>query len=200
MTTLTNAQSLTKSEEALILSGDVKMALPVIQVDVPSELAVLKATSAPVNPKDKNVKVLVDRMLLAVQDPMHAGVGIAAPQVGINRQIIWVQRLDKKNEPFEVYFNPKITWASNLLRKGAEGCLSIADTRGEVYRHYAIELEYQNLKGQWLKEKVEGFTAVIFQHEIDHLNGILFTDRLEEQTLKSFAPLNESVEFFIQRP
>ena len=92
-----------------------------------------------------------------------------------------MQRFDKKDEPFELYLNPKIIWRSQLLRKGMEGCLSIPDFSSEVLRNYTIKISYYDKEAQFHEEMIEGFTAVVFQHEYDHLNGILFTDRLKEQ-------------------
>lgn len=185
------AQKFDKSELDLIKSGSVNERMYVIQTDNETELKILKSKSKNINPKSKDLELLINRMYLAVTHPTDGGVGIAAPQVGINRNVIWVQRFDKPGEPFEVYINPKIIWKSELMRKGAEGCLSIPDERGEVFRHYMIEIEYQDRKGKKHSEKVEGFTAVIFQHEIDHLDGILFTDRLKEQENKELQSNDE---------
>lgn len=193
------AQKFSKSERELIKNGNTSEKMYVIQTDVEKELEILKTASKDISPKAKDLDILINRMYLAVTHPTDGGVGIAAPQVGINRNIIWVQRFDKPSEPFEVYINPKIVWHSELMRKGAEGCLSIPDTRGNVYRHYAIEIEYQDRKGKKHSEKVEGFTAVIFQHEIDHLNGILFTDRLKEQESKDFYPINNQTELYLEQ-
>lgn len=109
------------------------------------------------------------------------GVGIAAPQVGINRKVIWVQRFDKQGEPLEYFINPVITWKSELQNLGPEGDLSIPEFRGQFYRSKVIQLQYVDLKGQKFTEIVEGFTAVIFQHEIDHLFGILISDKKEKE-------------------
>ena len=138
-------------------------------------------------------------MYLAVTDSLHPGVGIAAPQVGINRNVIWVQRFDKPGEPLELYLNPKITWRSKLLRKGVEGCLSIPDTMGLVLRNYTIRLTYQDIDGMHHEEMVEGFTAVIFQHETDHLYGILFTDRLAEQEANAYHRINDEVDLYLEQ-
>ncbi len=192
------AQKFSKSERELISNGDTSERMYVIQTDVEQELKILKTKSKDISPKAKDLDILINRMYLAVTHPTDGGVGIAAPQVGINRNIIWVQRFDKPSQPFQVYLNPKITWKSELMRKGAEGCLSIPDTKGDVYRHYAIEIEYQDRKGKRHSEKIEGFTAVIFQHEIDHLNGILFTDRIKEQENKSFYPINNQTELYLE--
>jgi peptide deformylase len=172
--------------------------LRVTQVTDSADLKILKAVSTDINPKDKLIHVLAKRMYLAMRDPARPGVGIAAPQVGINKNIIWVQRFDKLGEPFEYYVNPKIVWRSNLIRKGAEGCLSIPDERGDVYRNYTIQISYFDAQGNFKQEVIEGFTAVIFQHEIDHLNGVLFTDRMIEQQVYKENPLSETIKLSLE--
>lgn len=128
---------------------------------------------------DSILNRLSDRLLATVRDSMSLGVGIAAPQIGILKQMIWVQRFDKEGFPFEVYLNPVILNYSSEKQSCTEGCLSIPDKKGDSgQRAQSIQLRYQNLQGQEFEEVVEGFTAVIFQHEIDHLNGILFIDYL----------------------
>ncbi|MDR1983884.1 MAG: peptide deformylase [Prevotellaceae bacterium] len=124
----------------------------------------------------KNLKT---QMLFTVQDTANTGVGIAAPQVGISRRLIAVQRFDKPDEPFEFYANAYIVYYSDEKRIGAEGCLSIPDWRGNVERSETIVIKYidtENLKPR--TDTVSGFTAVIFQHEVDHLDGVLFIDKL----------------------
>jgi peptide deformylase len=135
--------------------------------------------SADIDPKDPNTAILVERMKLSLLST-GSGVGIAAPQVGINRRIIWVQRFDKEGKPFEYFLNPVILW-SQLQNLGSEGDLSITDFRDQFYRSKVIQLEYSDLKGKKHTEIVEGFTAVIFQHEIDHLSGILISDKKEKK-------------------
>ncbi|GGD26605.1 peptide deformylase [Flavobacterium orientale] len=193
------SQSFSKAERDLILSGPETEMLRVTQVTDSADLKILKAVSTDINPKDKLIPVLAKRMYLAMRDPARPGVGIAAPQVGINKNIIWVQRFDKPNEPFEYYVNPKIVWRSNLIRKGAEGCLSIPDERGDVYRNYTIQISYFDANGDFKQEVIEGFTAVIFQHEIDHLEGILFTDRMIEQQAFQSAPIGEGVNLSLEK-
>lgn len=175
------AQSFTESERQFILSASDTTPLYVTQVTVPEELQILKAVSTDIDPKDAVLPILAKRMYLAMRDPLRPGVGIAGPQVGVNRNVFWVQRLDKPGEPFEFYINPKIVWGSGLLRKGMEGCLSIPIERGDVLRHYAIQVSYYDVEGKFHEEHLEGFTAVIFQHEYDHLIGKLFTERIQEQ-------------------
>lgn len=191
-------QKFTDAERNLVNSGSKGNLMRVLQVTDPADSKVLKASSTDVNLKDESLPLLIDRMLTTVNDPASPGVGIAAPQVGINRNVIWVQRFDKAGEPFEVYLNPKITWRSSLLRKGEEGCLSIADQRGDVLRNYTIRITYYDRNGKFYDEMVEGFTAVIFQHEIDHLMGILFTDRLEQQKTVEYSLINGEVGLYLE--
>ena len=176
-----SAQKFNKEEARLIQSGDANSMMKVIQITDPNELKILKSVSTDIDLKDKLLPVLAKRMFLSMRDPANPGIGIAAPQIGINKNIFWVQRFDKKDEPFELYLNPKIIWRSQLLRKGMEGCLSIPDFSSEVLRNYTIKISYYDKEAQFHEEMIEGFTAVVFQHEYDHLNGILFTDRLKEQ-------------------
>ena len=138
-------------------------------------------------------------MVTTVTHPSQDGVGIAGPQVGLNRRVVAVQRFDKEGEPFEVYPNVSIVWMSDSLAYGPEGCLSVPDRRGDVLRSQEIVIEYADLEqirsgilSRPLKHEseghettlptrrdtIKGFTAVIFQHEIDHLDGILYIDRL----------------------
>ena len=193
------AQKFTDAERALITGGSKGQLMRVLQTTDAADLKILKAASTDIDLKDKDLQLLIDRMHATVNDSLNAGVGIAAPQVGINKNIIWVQRFDKPGEPFEAYLNPKITWSSALLRKGAEGCLSIPDLRGDVLRHYTIQLSYYDRYGVHHKEMVEGFTAVIFQHETDHLMGILFTDRLEQQKPKEYSLINGEVNLYLEK-
>lgn len=175
-----HAQELTPAEIALISQGDIASALPVYQTTEAHQHQTLLRLSQDIDPLDKNTAILVNRMKesLLLTD---GGVGIAAPQVGINRKVIWVQRFDKEGEPLEYFINPVIIWKSELQNLGPEGDLSIPDFRDQFYRSQVIQLGYTDLKGQRHSEIVEGFTAVIFQHEIDHLYGILISDKKEKE-------------------
>ncbi|MBA5630588.1 peptide deformylase [Moheibacter lacus] len=177
-------EKISETEKQLIGSNSTEM-MRVYNRNSPTDSITLKAISHPIKPKNKWTQVLAERMLLSVKN--EGGVGIAAPQVGINRRMVWVQRFDKPEKPFELFINPEIIWQSVLMQKGPEGDLSF-DERGLVMRHYAIQVRYQNLIGETLTEMMEGFTAVIFQHERDHLDGILLTDRIKEQENMNFEP------------
>jgi len=126
------------------------------------------------------LKINNTRLFTTVRDSMSMGVGIAAPQVGILKQIIWVQRFDKEGFPFEVYLNPKIINYSAEKQDCKEGCLSIPDRSDTTKtRSESITITYDRPDQSQAEEVIEGFTAVIFQHEIDHLHGILYLDHLE---------------------
>ena len=148
---------------------------------------------------------LKQRMLLTVNDTTDPGVGIAAPQVGVSKRLIAVQRFDKPGEPVECYVNPQIEYLSEKQVLGVEGCLSVPNRSDSVWRSEEIIITYLcergkeknvkigakrfavnmdiNYSEEWkmVRDTVDGFTAVIFQHEIDHLDGILFTDRVAKE-------------------
>lgn len=193
-----SAQKFNKQERALIQSGSTATMMKVIQTIDEDELKILKTASSDVDLKDKLLPVLAERMFLSMRDTLNPGIGIAAPQVGINRNLFWVQRFDKVDEPFEFYVNPEIIWRSALLRKGVEGCLSIPELRGDVYRNYTLQIKYWDKEGKFHQEIVEGFTAVVFQHEYDHIKGILFTDRLKEQEHTEFSKVGDEINLYLK--
>lgn len=186
----------TSEEREIILKGDTTtlMAMPPLSSKEGSRA--LRDTSINVDPLEPLLPILAHRMYLCVTDSNVGGVGIAAPQVGINRNLIWVQRYDKTQMPFEFFINPQILWKSELARKGVEGDLSFPE-RGEVLRSYVIQVEYQTLKGEKKTEIIEGFTAVIVQHEMDHLKGILLTDRAKEVNDPPYIPAAPHIQFYI---
>lgn len=194
-----SAQKFSKEEKKLIQAGDAKTMMKVIQITDEKELKILTSVSTDVDPKDELLPVLAERMFLSMRDPANPGIGIAAPQVGINKNVFWVQRFDKEGEPFEFYLNPKIIWRSALLRKGMEGCLSIPDIDGEVLRNYTIKLTYFDRDGKFHEEMIEGFTAVVFQHEYDHLNGILFTERIKQQEKLEVSKVDGEMNLFLEK-
>ncbi|MDR6370760.1 peptide deformylase [Chryseobacterium bernardetii] len=186
---LLKAQKLTAKEISIINQGDINTALPIYQTTDASQHQTLLSISSEANPLDPNTAVLVKRMKESLLST-DGGVGIAAPQVGINRKIIWVQRFDKEGTPLEYFINPVIVWRSDLQNLGPEGDLSIPEFRDQFYRSKVIQLEYVDLKGQKYSEIVEGFTAVIFQHEIDHLFGILISDKKEKEKNDSYRKVD----------
>lgn len=174
----------TTDQKELIMNGDGLDPMRVYLITDRSDSLLLRTKSENVKPDstDEVLQRLIDRMYRTVRDSMSMGVGIAAPQVGILKNIIWVQRLDKKGVPFEAYLNPVITKYSKKKRPCREGCLSIPIRRDTTrIRSFQIKVAYDKIDGTHHKEKVEDFTSVIFQHEIDHLNGILYIDHLEQE-------------------
>lgn len=182
-------QKYTPSELALIRNGDMDTALEIPQTTDSLQHAVLLQMSQDAIPKNADTKRLVMRMKAALL-ATKSGVGIAAPQVGINRNIIWVKRFDQPNTPFGYYINPVILWRSKLQNLGPEGDLSIPDFRDQFYRSKVIQVAYYDLEGKKHTEIVEGFTAVIFQHEIDHLFGILISNKIKEQQNQLFEKVD----------
>lgn len=186
---LVNAQKLTSTELSIINQGDIKTALPIYQTTDADQHKTLLSLSTEIDPMDSNTATLVKRMKESLLST-DGGVGIAAPQVGINRKVIWVERFDKTGNPLEYFINPVIVWRSELQNLGPEGDLSIPEFRDQFYRSKVIQLEYVDLKGQKYSEIVEGFTAVIFQHEIDHLFGILISDKKEKEKNDSYKKVD----------
>lgn len=191
-------QNFSADDLKIINNGTETEKLRVLQITNEKDLTVLTTTSVDLKFDDPSIAILEKRMFSTVQDPEHAGVGIAAPQIGINKNLIVVQRFDKVGEPFESYINPKIIWRSKFIRNGVEGCLSIPDRREEVLRSNTIRLQYISKEGKIKEENIEGFTAVIFQHEVDHLYGILYPDRVEEAQKEEFEPLSDKMQFYIK--
>lgn len=176
------ASTWTEEEKEVIgQAADTKMRL--YTIDNKEDSLFLRKECLPLDKKDigtPEFERLRQRMLLTVTDPNNEGVGIAAPQVGIGRQLIAVQRMDKQGMPFEFYVNPHLTSFSEEKRIGREGCLSVPGISGKVERSEWVVLEHNDIQTYELKrDTIRGFTAVIFQHETDHLNGTLYIDKTE---------------------
>ncbi|MBQ3711535.1 MAG: peptide deformylase [Bacteroidales bacterium] len=177
-----NGGGLTRAEKALISGSDSLMR--VLTVADSADLDVLRAESVDFTAADlqsPEFAALVAKMKYTVQDPSQDGVGIAAPQVGLNRRLIVVCRLDLPGEPFEAFANVQIDslWGEDLV--GREGCLSIPGLRGNVARKEFAAISYADPSDFTVRsEVVSGYVARIFQHEVDHLAGILYTDRTGE--------------------
>lgn len=129
----------------------------------------------------KDFQQLVNDMVETMRDA--PGVGLAAPQIAISQRLIVVEFGDEEDEnaPQKLYVvaNPEIISASDEKVNGIEGCLSIPDLIGEVERHQSVVVKGLNRYGKPTKIKAEGWLARIFQHEIDHLDGILYPDRTD---------------------
>jgi len=141
--------------------------------------AILRIKAKTVKDFDQDFQVLVDDMIETMR--VAPGVGLAAPQVGVSTRLIVVEFGDLEDDsvPKKLYAlaNPEILKASQATVVDIEACLSVPDLAGEVERAESIVLKGQNRHGQEMKLKLKGWFARIFQHEIDHINGILYIDR-----------------------
>lgn len=173
------------AERELINSGQKKDTFRVLSIANQQDSLILRKRSKDLKQiKDnKDLTLLLERMKVTMD--AEEGIGIAAPQVGINRNIFLFTRIDEPQQKVQVAINPRITAHSDsLVCFERDGCLSIPDIRGNSKRYAWIEVSYHDEHGNLIKERFSGhkrpdnFTNIIFQHEYDHINGILFIDKL----------------------
>ena len=140
---------------------------------------VLRRKARKVTSFDDDLQVLVNDMVETMRD--EPGVGLASPQVGVSSRLVVVEWGDDEDEhapkKLFVVINPEIIKSSPDMEMGVEGCLSIPGLVGEVERHCSVVVKGMNRHGSPMKVKAKGWLARIFQHEIDHLDGVLFPDR-----------------------
>lgn len=148
---------------------------------------VLKQKSLPVEQVDDELRALMDDML----ETMYAapGIGLAAIQIGVPKRVIVMDIARPEEEPAPRYFvNPEILWKSDDTAPYEEGCLSVPEIYDEVERPARVKLRYLNYQGETVEEDADGLFAVCIQHEMDHLEGVLFIDYLSrlkrEQAVK----------------
>jgi len=166
---------------------------------------VLRRKAKPITKFDKELQTLIDDMIETMRGA--PGVGLAAPQVGVSERLAVIEYAEDEDDDDEiedaekpakpkqlfVIINPEIVKASEEKVNGIEGCLSIPGLLGEVERYEALQVKALNRYGKPVKLKVDGWMARIFQHEIDHLNGVLFTDlatRVWKPTAEEEIPLD----------
>lgn len=166
-------------EREIITRSDSVMYVTVM----PEDSAILRTPSADLTPEELAsplLRELMAKMLRTVQDPSQDGIGIAAPQVGINKRIIWLQRLDQEGEPWRCYLNMHIDSLFGPQIVAAEGCLSLPTLRGNVSRSTSVIVSYIDPETMApSRDTIHGYTARLFQHEIDHLEGIVYADRTD---------------------
>ena len=174
-----NHRPFSKEQRLIIRQSDSVMYVTVM----PEDSAILRTPCADFTKaelKSKDLKTLMAKMLATVRSPQQDGVGIAAPQVGISKRLVCLQRFDKEGGPFECYPNVRIDSLFGEIGKGPEGCLSVPPMRGLVPRYTNVIVSYVDLATlETRRDTVSGYTAVIFQHECDHLDGILYIDRAD---------------------
>ena len=138
---------------------------------------VLKQVSQPVDKVDDELRALMDDMLETMYDA--PGIGLAAIQIGVPKRVIVMDLARQDEEPQPRYYvNPEILWASEETAPYEEGCLSVPEIFDEVERPARVKLRYLNYQGEQVEEDAEGLFAVCIQHEMDHLEGVLFIDHL----------------------
>ena len=139
--------------------------------------SVLRVKANPIEKITPEILALADEMLVTMR--RAPGIGLAAPQVGHSiRMMIVTYGLEEERPEPRVLINPEILEHGDEIEKCEEGCLSVPDITGVVPRWTWIRIRAQNLDGEVFEEELEGWTARIFQHEFDHLEGVLFVDRL----------------------
>ena len=165
--------------------------LPILTVPDP----VLKQKSLPVEQVDDALRALMDDMLETMYDA--PGIGLAAIQIGVPKRVI-VMDLARQDEPKQpqYFVNPEILWSSDETAPYEEGCLSVPEIFDEVDRPARVKLRYLNYQGEQVEEDAEGLFAVCIQHEMDHLNGVLFIDHLSrlkrEQAVKKVKKMGKA--------
>ena len=161
-------------------------ALPILTIPDP----ILRGKSAPVEAVTDDTRRFLDRMLERMYEA--PGIGLAAIQVGVPRRLVTID-ISKEEDIREPMFlvNPEILWASDERATHEEGCLSIPDYYAEVERPARVGVRYIDRDGKIVEQEAEGLLAVCLQHEIDHLNGVLFIDYLSklkrDLVVKKFA-------------
>ncbi len=150
---------------------------------------ILYADNPKLRQKAKKVKVFGPQLRQLANDMIETmrvsnGVGLAGPQIGVLQRIFVAEIPEEDDDPLSgkpfVIVNPEITKRSAEMEEGQEGCLSIPGWLGEVNRHHSIEIKARTVTGKPIKMKVSGFLARVFQHENDHLDGILFVDHIKD--------------------
>jgi peptide deformylase len=154
---------------------------------------VLKQVSTPVESVDDELRALMDDMLETMYDA--PGIGLAAVQIGVPKRVIVMDlaKSDEEEPRPQFFVNPEIVWASDETAPYEEGCLSVPEIYDEVERPARVKIRYLNYQGEQVEEEAEGLYAVCIQHEMDHLEGVLFIDHLSrlkrEQAVKKVKKL-----------
>lgn len=161
-------------------------------------MEVVKAPDPRLRVKTKPVKKITQGLISTLNNMIKLtqkykdpeGVGLAATQVGLDESFFVARLHDSKkippSEKFSSYINPKILSYSKATKTYFEGCLSIPAVWGEVKRHISIKVSFQDVGGNQITKTLKNISAWIFQHEIDHLNGVLFSERILQQKGKFY--------------
>ena len=181
---------MTEQEKKLVNSGDADAPMRVLLTTDEADSLFLRQQSEDVDVVgiglNRDLKKLIERMKATLAQ--EEGAGLAAAQVGIARNIFLFVRVNDPDMPVQVAINPKIMkHPEEQICFEGDGCLSIPDESGASMRYPWVEVEYYDQNGKCIRETLSGgsretdYTGIIFQHEYDHLQGVLFTDRLCER-------------------
>lgn len=160
---------------------------------------ILRKVAGEVEPQQINSDEF--RQLLAdMQDSMrhYGGIGIAAPQIGVSLQVALIELQgtnrygEEINLPLTAFINPKLEFLSDEEQGFWEGCLSVPGLRGYVERPRKLKVNFLDVKGELREIMAEGFLATVIQHELDHLFGVLYVDRIKDPKLLSYQEEYES--------
>ena len=169
----------------------------------------LRRRSEPVGEVTPELRELAARMIVTVFENETSGVGLAAPQVGVNTRLIVLATHDPAEPPPVTasagelllgprmplaLINPEVVWFSAETETRDEGCLSVPEVNGQVERPARVVLRASTLDGELIQVECAGLLGRCIQHEIDHLDGILFIDRLRDEERAAVAPLVEALE------
>lgn len=158
--------------------------MTILPIETGTDNEVLRKKAVKVLKVDKRMKKIIGDMIDTLNH--EEGLGLAAPQVGISERIIIVRLNAKSSHEMTIaIINPEILSTSKEIVMGEEGCLSLPDIYDDVERYKEIRVRFQDLSGTTQILDLEGMNARIIQHEMDHLDGILFVDRVKEHSKKS---------------
>jgi peptide deformylase len=180
---------MTVQEQKIINESGIDIPFRVLKTDNVEDSVFLRKKGKDIDVKNiadnKDWQHFIERLKLTME--IESGVGIAAPQVGISRNFFLFTRIGQSGMPVNAAINPKIVnHSEEIICFEGDGCLSIPNISGTSRRYAWVDVEYYNEKGELIKERLSGtsrgsdFTGVIFQHEYDHLQGVLFIDKLCE--------------------
>jgi peptide deformylase len=170
--------------------GDSMAVRPMVHADNP----ILRQKSKKVKRFGQALQKLIDDML----ETMHAthGLGLAAPQIGVSQQVIVIQLPEDEEDPqsgkLYVFCNPEIVRTAGEEEESEEGCLSVPGFVGDVRRAAVVTVKGLDRRGKKIRIKAEGLLARAFQHEIDHINGVLYIDRVDSpEKMRRIVPVEE---------
>ncbi|XP_065878535.1 peptide deformylase 1B, chloroplastic/mitochondrial [Euphorbia lathyris] len=179
------------SEHKVATPADLYFESPLKIVEYPDPI--LRAKNKRIDTFDENLKKLVDHMF----DVMYKtdGIGLSAPQVGINVQLMVFNPVGERGEGEEiVLINPRVNKYSKKMVPFNEGCLSFPGIYADVERPDTLKVDARDINGARFTVNLSGLPARVFQHEFDHLQGILFFERMTEEVLESISPQLQALE------